>query len=411
MSSWYERLFGRPVTPELRSALHATAKEAAQRLSAQYPKVVPPARRALLDTWYFSNEGQETLIAVFHRAWAQMSALAPQAMPAHDARHALYKVPATALEYVRAEGVGGFERVGILSAALHDYGRWAEERVFGAPGPGVIHARFSFLLAQELLANFEMPLDIRSQILQAVLQHTSGADESDSMPTKLTVSADRDQLYGPEIVLRLMHHPVVDGNGSSVYGEKPGRCVLDRLIGFSRRRLPGPLFSRQGHMDELHAILDTFILMAEPSERSAQRFALERGAIAGSPARANFNWAHEWERAFSIRPPATDPQEALAQLLQARHVAPSRHYLAQALGKVDSVPSDRAAPLAGGLTWINQQRIRQDERQARALREIRAEFQDDAFLVRVVDAVAEGLTGEFGVDDCVAFWHGVDIQP
>lgn len=391
MSSWYQRLFACPITPYFRSALHATAKEAARAFVARNPREVLRGRRETLDAWYFGAEGQQTLSAVFQSAWSQMTALAPWAMPAHDARHALFKVPASAIEYVQAEGVDGFERIGVLGAVLHDYGRWAEERVFGFPGPGVIHARLSFLLAQELLADFDMPAEIRSQILHAVLQHTSGADDTDSMPTKLTVSADRDQLYGPEIVLRLMHHPVVDGSCSSVYGEKPGQAILDRLLFFSRRRLPGPLFSRQAHVDELHAILDTFVLMAEPKALSSRRFAFEQGLEEGSPGRPNFDWAREWERAAALRPSASDPKEALASLLQARHLAPGEHHLAQALAKVESTAPDAAPLLAGALTWINQKRIAQDQRQSGALVELRAKLDGDAFLIRVIDTVLEGL--------------------
>ncbi len=160
---------------------------------------------------------------------------------------------------------------------------------------------------------------------------------------------------------------------------------------FSRIRLPGPLFSRQAHVDELHAILDTFVLIAEPKELSARRFALERGAIAGSSARADFDWAGAWERAAAMRPDAADPEEALAALLRARHTAPSPHHFAQALAKIDSVPAKHASLLAGALTWVNQQRIAPDERQATALRELREELRDDAFLVRVTAAVLEGL--------------------
>ncbi|MFP3553208.1 hypothetical protein SB861_21200 [Paraburkholderia sp. SIMBA_049] len=353
---------------------------------------VPSDRREALHLWYHSRDGQETLTAAFDRAWSEMTALAPWAMPAHDARHALFKVPATALEYVHAERIDGFERVGVLGAVMHDYGRWAEERIFGCPGPGLVHARLSFLLAHELLADFDMPLEIRAQILHAVLHHTSGGGHSDSMTTKLTVSADRDQLYGPEIVLRLMHHPVVGNNGSSVYGEKLGRPVLDRLMTFSRQRLPGPLFSRQQHVDDLHTILDTFVLMAEPRELSEHRFALERGVIAGSPPRVNFNWANEWERAAALRPSAiADPEDAMATLLRASHVAPSAAYHAEALAKVNAVPPDRAAVLAGALTWINEQRIEQDNRQAKALRDILATELKDDFLVRVINVVLAGI--------------------
>lgn len=101
--------------------------------------------------------------------WKQMAIIALKAQPAHDARHAMYKVPAAALAYIHSERVEGWERVGVLEP-------------------------------------FDMPTRVKQHILLSALRRTAGADATDPMALKITVSADRDQLYGPEFALRIVHH-------------------------------------------------------------------------------------------------------------------------------------------------------------------------------------------------------------
>jgi hypothetical protein len=393
MQTWFSRLLVDDITDEFRAALPDLAKAEARAFIESHPKeITDAAERAELDRWYHSEEGQATLLALFDRVWKQMTSLAPWAMPAHDARHAMYKVPATSLEYLRSEALAGYERVGVFGALLHDHGRWAEERVFGAPGMSVIHARLSFLLTRELLAEFDLPAGIATQIAHAVLQHTTGADAGDVMPTKLTVSPDRDQLYGPEVVLRLMHHTIPpDGDMGTVFGEKPGRSVLDRLTSFCCIRLPGPLFSRQAHVDELYGILLNFILMAEPAHRSEVRFAREDKNMHGKQALGGRDWRSAWEAAAAMRPVASDPKAALRTLLTAKQAAPDVGHLEDAIAKLDTVPEECVETLAGALVWINQQRIAQDVRQLQALEEIAREYSEDRFVVAVARALITGL--------------------
>jgi hypothetical protein len=394
MQTWFSRLLVEDIPDEFRINLPELAKIEAKNFVAETPKVIADlTEQSALDRWYHSETGQATLVALFGRVWQQMSDIAPWAMPAHDARHAIFKVPATALEYVRAEGVSGYERIGVLGALLHDHGRWAEERVFGQPGFGAIHSRLSFLLTRELLAEFDLPHGIASQIMHAVLQHTKGADELDVMPTKLTVSADRDQLYGPEAVLRLMHHSVnAEGDMSSVFGERPGLPVLDRLTSFCVIRLPGPLFSRQAHVDELYGILRDFILMAEPAARSERRFQRQEKNMNGRQALGGRDWAPTWEAAQALRPKANDPKAAFRELLNARQAAPSEEHREAAIAKLDTVPEDCLETLAGALTWVNQQRLLQDARQVKALEEIMLEYPNDRFLRGVAGALLEGIS-------------------
>lgn len=389
MSFWFECLLVNPVTQELRDSFPETARAEGMAFLEQYPKEVPELFKSDLDLWYQSTEGQAALVEAFQLIWAQMNSVAHWAMPAHDARHAIYKVPATALEYLHAEGVTGYERVGILGALLHDHGRWAEERLYGGPGPGLLHARMSFLLGRELLAQVAMPDWVRSQILHAVLQHTSGARETDAMPTKLTVVADRDQLYGPEIILRLMHHLVQDGALGSVYGENGGEAVLDKLEYFCRNRLPGPLYSRLTHVHFLRKSLLTFLLMAESYHESAARFVPEQGLESKKKLIDDVNWAEAWEEADFMRPVAHDPRQALESLLNAPNIAPGAEFLEMALAKLDHLDPSRAERLAGALTWVTRLRQAEDVRQAEALADIRQAYPEDALIGIMVDTLLE----------------------
>lgn len=343
------------------------------------------AEKADADRWYLSSEGQQTLAALTRAIWAQMFALAEHAMPAHDARHAMFKVPATALEYVLAEDVQGYERVGVLGALLHDHGRWAEERIFGGPGASLVHARLSFLLSRELLSGFDMPETVRAQVLLAVIRHTSGADPEDAMPLKLTVAADRDQLYGPEFVIRMFHHTVNEsGDAGTVYSSPGSASLLDRMEHFQRNRLPGPLFAMQGHVDWLRWSQRMFLLMCEPADWSRARFEFDIsgtgpakrlvGAVEGRP----FDWASEWANAQALRPLAQDAREQLSALLSVSNLAPAAHYRDSALDKLLTVPDDLQSTVAGALLWVRHQVAWNDERQRAVLQTLASH--DDTLL-------------------------------
>jgi hypothetical protein len=382
---WRQYLLQDALHPELPAVLPDFLKHTGRAFLAHVPDQLDVAHRQELDRWYWSPEGQETLAAIAFRLWADMASLSEHAMPAHDARHAMFKVPAMSLEYVVSENVHGWERVGILGGLLHDYGRWAEERVFGEPCDSMIHARLSYLLGKELLDKFEMPAAIRQQILLAAIRHTSGATPEDPMPLKLTVSADRDQLYGAEIVLRLAHHMVNPaGDMGSFYGEKPGLPVLTKLENFLFNRLPGPLYSRQAHVDSLWWSLANFILMSEDADASRERFRrrLDGSARAASRLLNEFEWEAAWEQADELRRATRVPDAdyAMRQLLSAPNVAPAARYLADARQKVTGLPAAQSIHIAGALHYIHHQRIAEDNRQLDALRNIARTHADDALV-------------------------------
>lgn len=116
----------------------------------------PALNHDILNHWY-DHEGQAILITVFEKLWNILSNLSQNAMPSHDARHAMFKVPACVLELIDSEQVSGWEKVGILGGLMHDWGRWSEERIYGRPQGGAIHSRMSFLLSREFLEDFDIP--------------------------------------------------------------------------------------------------------------------------------------------------------------------------------------------------------------------------------------------------------------
>lgn len=386
---WRERLLHAQLTPAEREALPREVQALGRAFEAGVQAPPAPESIAQANRWYHSNEGQATLEAVTRHLWTVLAPCSQGAMPAHDARHAIFKVPAAALEYLHAEDVQGYERVGVLGALLHDYGRWAEEHIMGQPGAGVFHARLSFLLAQEALTAFALPALVRQSVLQAVLGHSSGAHPYDPMPLKLTVAGDRDQLYGAEIALRLAHHSVLaDGGMSSFYGETPGLSVLDRLEHFCRNRVPGPLFARTVHVLELQRTLYRFLLLSEDAPRSAQRWQ-NKGLPPGALFCAGPHWEREWHEAQALAGQGSaspTPRDALAQFLSAPHLTPDPAHIAVALDKVALVTDDLAPHLIHALDWGHRSRIAEDARQTQALRSIHRAYEGDA-LVRTLSAL------------------------
>jgi hypothetical protein len=374
---WQQLLLEKTLTLREIRGLPRLVQSAAREFLDEAPLVASAAETSAANSWYESADGQTTLSAIARDAWNAMAERAAHAMPAHDARHAMYKVPASAIQHMHSEAVFGYERVGVLGALLHDYGRWAEERIFGGPGEGAIHARFSFLLTQALLAGYEMPRLIRYHLLLAPLRHTTGAEQADPMPLKLTVSADRDQLYGPEIVIRLAHHGVDETwNQASFYGEKGGTPILGRLKHFHDNRLPGPLFVQTRQTLELQQILRTFLLISEDAESSRIRWADVNVRTSEKAAPRTFfsvDWQDAWATAqdrASSTCVSPDSRTALARLLTAPNLAPNPQHLADALAKVSEVPDKLDPYLARALDWVHTERQRLDLQETKNLQEI-----------------------------------------
>jgi hypothetical protein len=392
---WRELLLESPLHADLAARLPEFLKSTAQEFLHSVPAHLSALEVAHLDQWYASSAGQGALVAFTAALWDQMDHFAAYAMPAHDARHAMFKVPAASLEYLEAEQLEGWERIGVLGALLHDHGRWAEERIYGFPGASVLHARLSYLLGDELLTRFEMPAPIKQHILLAAIRHTSGASPADPMPLKLTVSADRDQLYGPEIILRLAHHASgTDGADSSYYGERPGRSVLAQAERYLTHRLPGPLFSRETQVLKLWGVLAKFLLLAEAPEASAERFTRILQGEPGAPSNTQpFQWKQEWAAANALSSSVLSLPEALDQCLSAPNLAPSKQYRREAFEKLLLVSGDNRPRLAAALHFTHGARVALDAEQAQNLTRIARAYTQDPLISGLSARLLKGWAG------------------
>lgn len=328
-----------------------------RHLAARYRATTPylSARdEAELNAWYASDQGQQTLQAFFLRVWEKVWSVSAGAMPAHDARHALWKVPARALEYVAAEPIQGIHRLGVLGAILHDVGRWVEEAAYGIPREGSFHARMSFMAAQEVLADSGIPDLAQHLVLRAVLQHPKGADADDEPVTKLTVSADRDQLYGPEFILRMIHHTPIERHGPFL--ANPGeRSIVESLTKIYCRRLPGPLFSLDGHTARLRETLGQFIRQVTPLEDTLARF-----RRFGHP-EADALRLYQSPKAIGH----SGLQQEIVQFLEAQCVAPNPEFKLLAAARLEEAigPKLSSDQLAAALAQARRDRYLEDTRQ------------------------------------------------
>ena len=132
ITNWQQFLLHDPLPEQLTEVLPVFLKKRSQTFIETVPYSFADKQNQELNNWYWSSEGQNVLRLACDALWKQMSIHAQKAQPAHDARHAMYKVPSAALAYIHAEQVEGWERVGVLGALLHDHGRWPEERIYGA---------------------------------------------------------------------------------------------------------------------------------------------------------------------------------------------------------------------------------------------------------------------------------------
>ena len=389
ISNWRQFFFYEALPDDLSEVLPIFLKRQSQAFIKTVQCTFTEIQTQELNTWYWSSEGQNVLKQACDALWNQMTIHAQAAQPAHDARHAMYKVPMAALAYIHAERVEGWERVGALGALLHDYGRWPEERIHGEPLQSQLHAQISFVLGQEWLASFDMPPLIKQHILLSALRHTAGADRSDPMPLKITVSADRDQLYGPEFALRMVHHiDKKNGDFGSFYGENNARSVLDKIQHMALHRLPGPLFSRGEHVDVLWKQTVQFLFLAYGHDAQSRNALLAK--LAAHPTHKTMGHSdvdlHAWlEQSQAFADLHIQSQRTLADeintLLSAQHIATGEDYRDRVFKKAGYSPeAEKQKSLAAALAWTHQNRLAFDAKEAERMQVLTSAFAGDSLL-------------------------------
>jgi hypothetical protein len=407
---WFNQFFIDDITEEYKNEIFETLKKEDKAFKHntlyQYCPInkISPNRHNELNHWYL-NEGQNVLINLFDDLWQILYNLSEHAMPAHDARHALFKVPLSSIEFVHLEKVTDWQKVGVFGALLHDWGRWAEERVFGEPQNGMVHSRMSFVLTREFLETYPLPLEIKWHILNAVIIHTVGATEEDDMPTKLTVSADREQLWGPEFILRLFHHVPIKGH-ETVYSthETTHDGILAKIKKIFEGRFPGPLHSKNEHLRVLRGVSFQFIYLLENEEfqKNAENYMdshqswlnlnvhelldeikqfklyyQSQGVISYQQAlKPKFNIDNEISISKNIN-------QAIIKLLNSTHTAPDSLYRQKAVQRVLNTPEIYHNKLKIGLDFAQAKKIEEDKRLFESLNQTMYNMPEDKMLFHI----------------------------
>ena len=130
-------------------------------------------------------------------------------------------------------------------------------------------------------------------------------------------------------------------------------------------------------MRQLQAELEDFLLLAEPWDAIARRLvALEL------PSTLAVHLQQRWTALeHDIAWTAASPTQALSAFLHAPLVAPSRPYMAVAVGKVEGINQVNGARLARALTWATEQRRVADQLKLKRLNELgQGPLADDPWL-------------------------------
>jgi hypothetical protein len=387
---WHRRLFVAPLAEADRVEIFERARAEGRAFLERRDPGAFDARRAALDGWYRSAHGQEVLCAAFRRLWRHFMALARHAMPAHDARHAVVLVPASAVLIAHDEGVAGSARLGVLAALLHDQGRWAEARLHGHPTPGELHARLGFLLAREFLGDTDIPPPLQDELLHAVLVHTRGATAADPIVTRLAVAADMTQLHGPEFVLRLVHHLSLPPAPSCFVDEAPGTSLLDRFDHFLGQRrdllFPSLVDARERGLAHLWAFGEHLVGRPAWEARPAAAQRLRSPALDAA-------LAAQRRRLREAALDTSDPSTWAARLIEAPLACDRLDVRAAVADRVARVPQRRRRPLAEALALSTAQRDAQAAAWRGRLDVAAARYagEDDRFLATVARQLEAAL--------------------
>lgn len=380
---WYKKLLEDPIDKNFNDNLYEILKKEYKVFYEQYDSNVCEREKDRLNEWYYSEEGQLILLQLIKDIWNILKITSNNAMPGHDARHAIYKVPTFSMKYIEAENIRDYRKLAIIGALGHDFGRWSEERFFGNAVPGAMHSRMSFVLMREILEKYNIPQELKNEVLKSIICHTTGATEEDNMITKIVVSSDREQLISPEIVIRLIHHKPTEKKMQSLFGENGDESVIEIIMKYYFTRLPGPLYSLPD-TQEFYSVLHTFCRLALGKEKWEEYLSNKVSIVNFEKDR---EYANEIINNFNYRD--INIHEVMLETLSAPNLAPNPIYKDIALMKIDYTQDEQLKyNLANALEWINQKRIEFDLREFEDLGRIE-QYEDD-WIVWLIKEIKKG---------------------
>lgn len=364
MISWYKRLFETEINEEYKIKLKEDLKKEFQIFYNDYQDNIDLETNRLLNDWYYSENGQKELLRFTKDLWFKLNNNSLCAMPAHDARHALYKVPTYSLKYIESEKIEGWEKVGLIGALGHDFGRWAEEYIFGNAQKGSMHSRMSYVLLKEILEDYQFPAEIKKTILNSVLKHTTGADETESMPIKLTVSPDRDQLIGPEMILRIIHHKPKEDSLNVFFDTEGQESIIQAIVKMYFSRLPGPLYTLKEELDRSYQITLIFCLMNTSINKIMEyKNKYSNKYFDNNNFEKQLNYAYKKIEEIHNKEINQSVEQYLLDLLSAKNLCPEDRYKVLAVKKLANLTEHEKTILAKSLIWVNEQRKILDDEQ------------------------------------------------
>lgn len=205
----------------------------ARRIGSFLPEIVERGRKfrttyeAQIDPHMLTSEGQAELDLRFAdsptqralRAFTSDSlgliipAVNLSGAPAHDSRHIIERVPVHALTIIKALDVHPHLLESALpSVMMHDIGRLFETGVYDTgliEAVGRNHAAISYDIAARMLANYDIPQELKDHLLYAIVAHQDTPTPQnkhllDLPHVMVTQGADRGDLLGVEVKSRII---------------------------------------------------------------------------------------------------------------------------------------------------------------------------------------------------------------
>lgn len=245
-----------------------------------------------LNAW-FLGEGAATCSALAEAVIAPLLLCSSEGHPGHDRRHVLYKDPLSALRHCVDDRISDYRSIFLLGALMHDVGRLPEPHIYGQPASGVAgadHQYLGYAILKRILEKFPtVPAEISNALLFSVLVHQAGTDK-ECFAAQFVQRADREQLVGPEFIIRGLGANVGSGRLDfaiptdtalhlPIVGKADERHIATHIEFYARNLFPNVGATADRYTTLLKGMSMQFLALAYGPENDAVLFGPERKAV------------------------------------------------------------------------------------------------------------------------------------
>ncbi len=259
----------------------------------------------VMNSWCSSDQGKKTIFDLTKetlRIISLCSKYSDNLLGGHDIHHFMQDVIG-AMKITDSENIHDYRELVLITSLLHDIGRSPEalirrnKKLGNELGEEVRknHAAISFYFARHLFKFFPIQPAIKNRMLHAILNHTGSpsgvSDENFSLDdiSNLTVSADRSDLTGADLILRVISHEggelgyllsalsaKLNSTRVHSFGENDGKTSIFEIIEFCIRNLR-PIYGETGERmaHDGKVIAGTFLYLGVPEKVRKVIFAPE----------------------------------------------------------------------------------------------------------------------------------------